>query len=54
MIITATGFDASFKPHYTIKGLNGTELGVGWNQKDGPPCYMGRCYRYVQVEMLRV
>ncbi|KIV89927.1 hypothetical protein PV10_07284 [Exophiala mesophila] len=44
LIICATGFDASLKPHFDIIGENGKKLGDGWVQEDGPPCYMGRCY----------
>jgi cation diffusion facilitator CzcD-associated flavoprotein CzcO len=45
LIICATGFDASLKPYFDIIGENGTKLGDGWVQKNGPSCYMGRSYR---------
>ena len=50
LIVCATGFDASMKPHFDIIGENGLKLGDGWDPKSGPPGYLGRSYRVVSTQ----
>lgn len=52
LIVCATGFDASMKPHFDIIGENGLKLGDGWDPKSGPPCYLGRSYRFVSLVLI--
>ena len=39
IIVCATGFDASFRPSWTVQGRNGNSLNVAWS--DSPEAYFG-------------
>lgn len=41
IIVAATGFDVSFKPHWKLVGANGKSLEKDWG--DNPEAYFGIC-----------